>query len=216
METFSAYLAICAGNSPVPGEFPAQMPVTRSFDFFFDLRLNKRLGKQSWAGDLIRYCAHYDAIVMWLIFWPSSCNDVCIIILCHTALYRYSTVYLFEVFINPKARWFGIWSFAHIFICIFLRGGTCTFYIVNNLKQNCSYLQIYCKDKFHTTNCVQSAASYHRHLIRKMLFMATILVKWFQTISNWQFGNANSYMHFWEENRQYFKRKQTALTIPGN
>ena len=39
METFSALLAICAGNSPVPGEFPAQRPVTRSFDVFFDLHL---------------------------------------------------------------------------------------------------------------------------------------------------------------------------------
>ena len=47
METFSALLAICAGNSPVPGEFPAQRPVTRSFDVFFDLRVNKRLSKQS-------------------------------------------------------------------------------------------------------------------------------------------------------------------------
>ena len=47
METFSALLAICTGNSPVTGEFPAQRPVTRSFDVFFDLRLNKRLRKQS-------------------------------------------------------------------------------------------------------------------------------------------------------------------------
>ena len=49
METFSTLLAICAGNSPVPGEFPAQRPVTQSFDVFFDLRLNKRLSKQSWG-----------------------------------------------------------------------------------------------------------------------------------------------------------------------
>ena len=49
METFSALLAICAGNSAVPGEFPVQRPVTRSFDVFFDLRLNKRLSKQSWG-----------------------------------------------------------------------------------------------------------------------------------------------------------------------
>ena len=49
METFSALLAICAGNSPVPGEFPAQRPVTWSFDVFFDLRLNKQLSKQSWG-----------------------------------------------------------------------------------------------------------------------------------------------------------------------
>ena len=47
METFSALLALCAGNSPATGEFPSQRPVTRSFDDFFDLRLNKRLSKQS-------------------------------------------------------------------------------------------------------------------------------------------------------------------------
>ena len=45
METFSALLAFRAGNSPVPGEFPVQRPVTRSFDVFFDLRLNKQLSK---------------------------------------------------------------------------------------------------------------------------------------------------------------------------
>ena len=42
METFSALLAICAGNSPVPGEFPTQRPVTRIFDVFFDLHPKKR------------------------------------------------------------------------------------------------------------------------------------------------------------------------------
>ena len=47
METFSALLALCAGNSPLTGEFPSQRQVTRSFDVFFDLRLKKRLSKQS-------------------------------------------------------------------------------------------------------------------------------------------------------------------------
>ena len=46
METFSALLAFCAGNSPVPGEFHAQRPVTRSFDVDVDMRLNKHLSKQ--------------------------------------------------------------------------------------------------------------------------------------------------------------------------
>ena len=46
METFSALLTFCAGNSPVTGEFPAQRPVTRSFDVFFDLCLNRQLSKQ--------------------------------------------------------------------------------------------------------------------------------------------------------------------------
>ena len=49
METFSALLAFCAGNSPVTGEFPTQRPVARSFDVFFDLRLHKRFSKQSWG-----------------------------------------------------------------------------------------------------------------------------------------------------------------------
>ena len=47
METFSALLAICAGNSSVTGELPAQRPVTRSFGIFFDLHRNKLLSKQS-------------------------------------------------------------------------------------------------------------------------------------------------------------------------
>ena len=49
METFSSLLAICAGNSPVPSEFPAQRSVTQSFDVFFDLRPNKQLSKQLWG-----------------------------------------------------------------------------------------------------------------------------------------------------------------------
>ena len=73
METFSALLAICAGNSPVTGEFPAQRPVTRSFDVF--LRLNQRLSKQSWgwwfetpSRPLWRHCnvVTLDAVPRWL------------------------------------------------------------------------------------------------------------------------------------------------------
>ena len=49
METFSALLVLCYGNPPVTGWFPSQRPVMRSFNIYFDdLRLNKRLSKQSW------------------------------------------------------------------------------------------------------------------------------------------------------------------------
>ena len=64
METFSALLAICAGNSLVNGEFPAQRPVTRSFDFFFDLRLNKRLSKHSRGWWFEMPSRPYDVTVM--------------------------------------------------------------------------------------------------------------------------------------------------------
>ena len=73
METFSSLLVLCAGNSPVIGEFPTQRPVTRSFDGFFDLRLNKRLSKHREAADLRRHRAHYDVTVSnckWAKFLP--------------------------------------------------------------------------------------------------------------------------------------------------
>ena len=37
------------GEFTGPGEVPTQRPVTRSFDVFFDLCLNKRLNKQPWG-----------------------------------------------------------------------------------------------------------------------------------------------------------------------
>ena len=67
METFSALLAICEGNPPVTGGFPSQRPVTRSFDVFFDLRLDKRLSKQS-----RRHRAHYDVTNETLIYFDVS------------------------------------------------------------------------------------------------------------------------------------------------
>ena len=72
METFSALLAICAGNSPVTGEFPAQRPVTRALMFsLISAGMNDWVNKQE-AGDLRRHCAHYDVTVMfsrWLLSW---------------------------------------------------------------------------------------------------------------------------------------------------
>ena len=62
METFSALLAICAGNSPVNGEFPAQRPVTRSFDVFFDLPWINGWVNNREAGDLRRHRARVTSL----------------------------------------------------------------------------------------------------------------------------------------------------------
>ena len=64
METFSALLAICAGNSPVTGEFPC----TKASDaelwwFFFYLRINGWVNNYE-VGDLRRHRVYYDATVM--------------------------------------------------------------------------------------------------------------------------------------------------------
>ena len=63
-EPICALLAICAGNSPVPGEFPAQRPVTRSFDIFFDLRLNNGWVNNRDAGELRPHPIRYDVTVL--------------------------------------------------------------------------------------------------------------------------------------------------------
>ena len=65
METVSALLALCAGNSPVGGEFPAQRPVTRTFDIFSLIcaKIDGRINNGE-AGDLGRYRTHYNVTVM--------------------------------------------------------------------------------------------------------------------------------------------------------
>ena len=56
------------GEFTGPGEFPAQKPVTRSFDVFFDLRPNERLSKQPWGWwfetTVVIVHGHYDVSVM--------------------------------------------------------------------------------------------------------------------------------------------------------
>ena len=68
MEIFPALLAICVGNSPVSGEFPAQTPVTRSFVISLICPWIKGWVSNRETGDLRRHRAHYDVIVMTLQF----------------------------------------------------------------------------------------------------------------------------------------------------
>ena len=64
MENFSALLAICAENSPVPDDFPSQRPVTRSFDVtLICVWINGWVNNRE-AGELRRYPAHSDVPVM--------------------------------------------------------------------------------------------------------------------------------------------------------
>ena len=95
METFSALLALCAGNSPVTGEFPTQRPVTRSFGVFFDLGLNKRLSQQSWSWwfetpsrSLWRHSIVFGYKYLWSVFFivttDYNCALVFVLVWCQT------------------------------------------------------------------------------------------------------------------------------------
>ena len=73
METFSAFLAICAGNSPVNGEFPAKKG-QRHGALMFSLIcvwINGWVNNRE-AGDLRHYGVHCDVIVMLFLFKRSS------------------------------------------------------------------------------------------------------------------------------------------------
>ena len=122
MGTFSALLAICAGNSPVPGELPAQRPATRSFDVFFDLRLNKRLSKQSWgwwfetlSRSLWRHCngrvrflvvITHECSISSSALWMHICRSPCLH--CGCALTT-STVSMSKMGVNRKS-WLCIYK----------------------------------------------------------------------------------------------------------
>ena len=83
LETFSALLALCAGNSPMTGEFPAQRPVTRTVDAFSLIcAWTKCCANNQDAGDLSRHRAHYDVTVIrkWSPKFPSpthTCPGYC-------------------------------------------------------------------------------------------------------------------------------------------
>ena len=64
METFSPLLAICAGNSPVPGEFPHKTSDAELWCFLWSAsKINDWVNNHK-AGDLRCYRTHYDVIVM--------------------------------------------------------------------------------------------------------------------------------------------------------
>ena len=78
---FPRYWPFVRGIHRSPVKFPTQRPVTRSFDVFFDLRLNKWLSKQSWGWwfetrscPLWRHCNGTYASERWVII--SSGNDL--------------------------------------------------------------------------------------------------------------------------------------------
>ena len=64
METFSALLAVCAGNSPVPVNSPHKGQWRGALMFsLICARINDWVNNRE-AGDLRRYRGHYDVIVM--------------------------------------------------------------------------------------------------------------------------------------------------------
>ena len=95
------------GESPVTGEFPAQGPVTQSFDVFFDLRLNKRVSNPSRRRWFETPCAHYDVTVMWCFIVVLSYSQV----MCGIILGLWShAVLLVGCFLSSPSLGFWHWA----------------------------------------------------------------------------------------------------------
>ena len=93
------------GEFTGPGEFPTQSPVTRSFDVFFDLRVNKRLSKQSrgWlfetpVSSLWRHCNGSWNVSMCQCKFPIDNVLVEVYLLSETLIYHTNK----EIYATPK------------------------------------------------------------------------------------------------------------------
>ena len=67
METFSALLTLCAGNSPVTGEFPTKASDAQFWWIFLICACMDGWINNREVGDLRRHRTHYDVTVMWRI-----------------------------------------------------------------------------------------------------------------------------------------------------
>ena len=101
METFSALLALCAGNSLVTEEFPSPRPVSRSLMISLICAWINGSVNNSEAGDLRRHRVHYDVIVM---LWQKY-----IIVMMTSYLGRFYITGLLCGDIHRWIRW--CWSF---------------------------------------------------------------------------------------------------------
>ena len=114
-----ALLALCAGNSPVTGEFPSETPVTRSSGVFFDLRLNNRLNKQSWGWwfemlslPLWRHCNDIHYIYIYI---KRSLSQFAVKFCLHLVL-LFAPISHFLIYTSPKYFVFFVWYIQKFFV----------------------------------------------------------------------------------------------------
>ena len=178
METFSALLAICAGNSMVTGEFPAQRPVPRSFGVFFDW-INGWVNNRE-AGDLRRHRTHHDVTIMMnllqkcLQFIPP--NNLLLLLADLIDLIKVNPAYLVH---KPKDQSWNLFSRKPVLcprIALTLTGKE-----ANCLRLPCLLLLPFCW--FHTR------ISLDHHLFRKSNKFSTLATGYVAVTLNVQFSN---------------------------
>ena len=101
MEPFSALLAICAGNSPIPVNSPHKGQWRGALMFsMICVWINGWVNNRG-AGDLRRYRAHYDVTVMWGVFVSSNFKTKLYFLLCHIMF----NDLLYSTAVNHESLW---------------------------------------------------------------------------------------------------------------
>ena len=127
METSSALLAICGGNSPVTGEFPTQRPVTQSLKFSLSCaRINGWVSNCE-AGDLRRHRTHYGVTVM-----------ICTLAVRHCFFYRRLLIKISTCAIQCSELRENKIQYKHIFI----------FPKINSARQVLGFVMVWCLGVF--------------------------------------------------------------------
>ena len=113
-ETVFALLALCAGNSPVTGEFPAQRSVTRSFDAFFALHLNRQLSRQwrRWWFETLprspwRHCNAFPLCFVCCVFFTGKFNDCSSLHHCYRNI-RSTIKYTLRAYLYRIREWYDM------------------------------------------------------------------------------------------------------------
>ena len=97
METFSALLALCKGNPLVMDRFPSQRPVTRNFDVFFDLHLNKQSRDWWFEEPLCSLWSHCNEFLWFVCFICLFTNNFFKQMICHLPWTKKKSCFIFAV-----------------------------------------------------------------------------------------------------------------------
>ena len=102
METFSTWLALCAGNSPVPVKSPYKGQWRRALMFSLICVWINGLVYNREAGDLGHHRGHYDVSVMYYQKWMTHISWFMISLsVIPSSMYRTSVLYSFKFIVLP-------------------------------------------------------------------------------------------------------------------
>ena len=101
------------GEFTGPGEFPAQWPVTQSFNVLFDLRLNKR--SWGWWFEALSWSLWRQCNIIFVFFFFSFVCFFCLFCFCFVLFCAFFTLFYFGFFVVVFVLVFFLWPVAYFY-----------------------------------------------------------------------------------------------------